>query len=59
MANARAQTHDAESYDELKRTIVLPEACLRAVYSRPFVRHFYTDAMIEGFIKKRWSTPEG
>jgi len=53
-ANVRGDTAAAQAYRALKRRVRLPADRLRAIYDRPYTRHFYPEEMIERFIET-WS----
>lgn len=53
-ANIRINTADSELYKEVNRKIRLHPEWLQGFYNSRYSRHFYTDMMIENFIKK-WS----
>lgn len=52
--NVRGKTREGAAYNEVKRRITLPKRWLRKFYDQPFIHHFYTDEMIQRFVKK-WS----
>jgi hypothetical protein len=47
----------ADSYRAVMREMILPREVCRKVYSSRYVRHFYSEEMIDTFIA-RWSGPE-
>ncbi len=52
-ANARSEGEGGDAYREVLRRLGLPRSAAERIYAHPFVRHFYTDAMVAGFLA-RW-----
>lgn len=55
-ANLRSEGAGGDAYDEVLRELRLPRSAVERIYAHRFVRHFYTDAMVEGFAA-RWCGP--
>jgi hypothetical protein len=53
-ANVSAEKNYADAYGELVASLRPPPAVIDEAYSSRLVRHFYTDAEIDGF-RDRWS----
>jgi hypothetical protein len=52
-ANARSDGEAGDAYREVLARLRLPRSAAARIYAHPFVRHFYTDAMVAGFLT-RW-----
>jgi len=50
--NARTESRDGEAYQHTLKKLRLNELVCREIYSSKFVRHFYSETMIEQFISK-------
>jgi len=53
-ANRRSASGDARLYREVLADLVLPEECLRRIYSTKFATHFYSPEQIDRMVEK-WS----
>lgn len=56
-ANVRSAKNEGKAYQLVKTKFKLSRAFCEEVYSSRFVRHFYSKAMVDEFIRK-WSRPE-
>lgn len=55
--NVRAEVRQSDSYKSVLKSICLGQDLCREIYSSRFVKHFYSDEMIAGFIS-RWCKSE-
>lgn len=53
-ANIRSEGEAGDAYREVLQRLRLPRSVAERIYAHPFVRHFYPDAMVAGFLA-RWS----
>lgn len=53
-ANVTSQKSVSALYEQIKAQMVVSEEVCRRIYDVPYVQHFYTPEMIDGFISK-WS----
>lgn len=56
-ANVRADTKHWKAYKSLMNRLRISEDVAEQIYSSRYVRHFYTDEMIEGF-RRHWTRSE-
>jgi len=52
-ANLRSEGEGGEAYREVLQRLRVPRGAAEHIYAHPFVRHFYTDSMVAGFLA-RW-----
>lgn len=52
-ANLRSEGEGGDAYRQVLERLRLPRSVAERIYAHPFVRHFYTDAMVAGFLS-RW-----
>jgi hypothetical protein len=53
-SNVRSEGGDAVRYDEVLSGLRLPREVVERIYAHPFMRHFYTEPMIDACVA-RWS----